>query len=549
LSYNERDTIFFRAGVKMRDQGGVIIRQARRMIEEIGFDPKTGLHSDDGAFKSEKEDVSDESIMKEIDTFLEDEGHDSLPRDDVLKKLLDLHDKALMLHHPVAKSKRIKLLKQEIIKLRRKLSMDKAGTSPGFKPKTDSDGGTPTVKKKKPREVSPMATLSSVDVDTPTGRRLRAGKEVDSSPESPNQTCGATVKKPAKPKGTKRPRSVSSGLEDEPDTSQPTAKRPKADEKTPVKSQPGGSPAKSPAGVNRRNAVLFTRKKQAQVTTPSKGDEEETKSTKPSTPAGRASSKKVLSSTDQNLELIENEVRSPQPPPPPPESADEGTPTKATRKKPASTSKSPPKSPAKATGGKKAAGGSFQSYRRGGDMPPETTDDDDTVTDSAVGATSEDGEETDESDSDAEGGGRNALTANMTLEPLDLVWAKCRGYPWYPALIINPKMPRTGYLHNGVPIPVPPQDVLDMASTHTTPHFLILFFDAKRTWQWLQRDKLEPLGVHFDMDKAKLVQSKKASERKAVRKAYEDAVQHRCRVTGENASISEESSETEDQKD
>jgi len=54
---------------------------------------------------------------------------------------------------------------------------------------------------------------------------------------------------------------------------------------------------------------------------------------------------------------------------------------------------------------------------------------------------------------------------------------------------------------------------------HSTPHFLILFFDAKRTWQLLQRDKLEPLGVHFDMDKAKLVQSKKASERKAVRKA------------------------------
>ena len=137
-------------------------------------------------------------------------------------------------------------------------------------------------------------------------------------------------------------------------------------------------------------------------------------------------------------------------------------------------------------------GGSFGSYRRGGDMPTET--DEDTVTDSdaalAVAATSEDGDDSDlesDSDSEAEERRRNAVTAGaINMEPLDLVWAKCRGYPWYPALIINPKMPRTGYLHNGVPIPVPPQDVLDMASTHTTPHFLILFFDSKRTWQWLQ---------------------------------------------------------------
>ena len=71
------------------------------------------------------------------------------------------------------------------------------------------------------------------------------------------------------------------------------------------------------------------------------------------------------------------------------------------------------------------------------------------------------------------------------------------GYPWYPALIINPKMPRTGYLHNGVPIPVPPQEVLDMALTHESPHYLILFFDSRRTWQWLPRDKLEPLGINI----------------------------------------------------
>ena len=43
-------------------------------------------------------------------------------------------------------------------------------------------------------------------------------------------------------------------------------------------------------------------------------------------------------------------------------------------------------------------------------------------------------------------------------------------------------MPRTGYFHNLVPIPVPPEDVLALADNHTSPMYLVLFFDAKRTW-------------------------------------------------------------------
>lgn len=67
------------------------------------------------------------------------------------------------------------------------------------------------------------------------------------------------------------------------------------------------------------------------------------------------------------------------------------------------------------------------------------------------------------------------------LVALQLVWAKCRGYPWYPALIIDPDTPR-GTVHKGVPIPAPPDDVLALAANYKDPVFLVLFFDTKRTW-------------------------------------------------------------------
>lgn len=129
--------------------------------------------------------------------------------------------------------------------------------------------------------------------------------------------------------------------------------------------------------------------------------------------------------------------------------------------------------------------------------------------------------------------------AASALEPLKVVWAKCSGYPSYPALvspgpggrcccplmqgrrprllagrpcrggggrapaqptsvqrscvtpvsprqIIDPKMPRVPGHHNGVTIPAPPLDVLKIGEHMQTKAderlFLVLFFDNKRSW-------------------------------------------------------------------
>ena len=564
LSYNERDTIFFRMGVKMRDQGGLIIRQAKREIETIGFDPVTGLHTNERL--TQKEEFSDDKLMKEIDNFVNDEAREDMALDVHLKRLLELQDKAMLLHHPVAKVKRQKLLKQEITKVRRKLSMDKAGTLPGSKQSKQSNDTEDEEKhkKKKPREVSPVPE----DNITP-GRRLRAGKEAE--------TPASDQKKQKRGRKRKQSKGNNEGLENDLDevASPPSKKKNLEDgaglNKTPVKSlQNSSSPAKSPAGVNRRNAVLFTRKKQAAVQPSSenaddKSEEMPSKADKKKKPSSAA----VQALSDDMLENQETEVQgatTASTAASKSTTADGKPPGKKRGRKPKQDKKdaekplpmSPPKSfgtwrganagPSTSSGsGPSIDSASFKVYRRGGDMPGET--DEETHSESAtdaLGTSEEDGSDEEAEDSDASDGISSANSLNIPLEPLDLVWAKCRGYPWYPALIINPKMPRTGYLHNGVPIPVPPQEVLDMAETHEAPHYLILFFDSKRTWQWLTRDKLEPLGINEDVDRNKLVQSKKPSDRKAVKKAYQDAIMHRCRVTGENVALSGESSGTED---
>lgn len=60
-------------------------------------------------------------------------------------------------------------------------------------------------------------------------------------------------------------------------------------------------------------------------------------------------------------------------------------------------------------------------------------------------------------------------------------------------------MPEEGVLHNGVPIPVPPADVLKLGEQRQEEAgeklYLVLFFDNKRTWYEQHRWNLRNISL------------------------------------------------------
>ncbi|VEN51779.1 unnamed protein product [Callosobruchus maculatus] len=383
LAYNNRDTVFYRAAIKMRDQCGVIFRQAKKELENAGL-----LTTDKD--NSANAGTGEETFASEIDKELESlQGKTGL---DVISKLEDLLVRSQTLKHGLARAKRVKLVRSELNKAKKNLASH-----------TDTD-------------------LTS-----------------------------------------------QSDLEGENDA---------ADPKT------------SPSGVNRRTAVLFTKKAQAAL----KKDEKEEKEA--STPPSPTKQKKKNRSSGPGHDSIPD---------------------------------------------------SFKVYRLGAQHTDSShsSDSDNSLTTCYSHSLSEiaSDDDEDEDDDDSDGSQATAETGSgaeekaskveeTKLDPLRLVWAKCRGYPWYPALIIDPQMPK-GYVHKGVPIPSPPQEVLELSHNYTDTVYLVLFFDAKRTWQWLPRDKLEILGLDPARDEAKANEPRKPTDRKAVRKAYDNALSYQAQVNEE----------------
>ncbi|XP_074861111.1 peregrin isoform X5 [Carettochelys insculpta] len=535
LKYNAKDTIFYRAAIRLREQGGAVLRQARRQAEKMGIDFETGMHFPHCIPVDEAlhRDTEEEEVR-----LLLSESQKHLPLEEQLTILLEQLDEVSAGKQNAGRSRRAKMIKKEITVLRRKLAhprdmMDRQGPSVrgALQPQhpcekdmqTDSaaeeSSSQETGKGLGPnsssapahevgRRTSVLFSKKNPKATGPPKRPGRPPKNRDgqlaaghgSSPIGPPQLPIMGGPQRQRKRG-RSPRPSSSSDSD----SDKSAEEPPIDLSADGFS--GGSQLVKKSFLVYRNDCSLPR---------SSSDSESTSSSSSSAASDRTST----------------------------------TPSKQGRGKPSFSRVNFPEDSSEDTSGTenesysvgtgRGVGHSSEYLRPWSAVPSSSHSSEGQCQFSLLphfGAVVR--------KSIGRGAGWLSEDEDSSLDALDLVWAKCRGYPSYPALIIDPKMPREGMFHHGVPIPVPPLEVLKLGEQMTQEArehlYLVLFFDNKRTWQWLPRTKLVPLGVNQDLDKEKMLEGRKSNIRKSVQIAYHRAMQHRNKVQGEQSSDSSES--------
>ncbi|XP_028683407.2 bromodomain-containing protein 1 isoform X5 [Macaca fascicularis] len=414
MKYNARDTVFYRAAVRLRDQGGVVLRQARREVDSIGLEEASGMHLAERPAVAPRRPFS----WEDVDRLLDPANRAHLGLEEQLRELLDMLDLTCAMKSSGSRSKRAKLLKKEIALLRNKLSQQHSQPPPVGPGSEGCDEDGASLGLEAGEEVLPR-------LETLLQPRKRS-----------RSTCGDSEVEEESP-GKRLDAGLTNGFGG-----------------TRSEQEPGG-------GLGRK-----------------------------ATPRRRCASESSISSS--NSPLCDSSFSVP----------------KCGRGKPALVRRHTLEDRSELISCIENG-----NYAKAARIAAEV--------------------------------GQNSMwistdAAASVLEPLKVVWAKCSGYPSYPALIIDPKMPRVPGHHNGVTIPAPPLDVLKIGEHMQTKSdeklFLVLFFDNKRSWQWLPKSKMVPLGIDETIDKLKMMEGRNSSIRKAVRIAFDRAMNHLSRVHGEPTS-------------
>ncbi|KAG8439876.1 hypothetical protein GDO86_005879 [Hymenochirus boettgeri] len=544
MKYNAKDTIFYRAAVRLRDHGGVLLRQARREANAIGFDDETGMH----LTEQPKIEPPPQFSWEDVDKLLNPNNRVHMPLEEQLKELLEKLDITFAMKSSASRSKRLKLLKKEIANIRQMLSQQhvqppqiESGIG-SFEEESGSvmenDGeeeGDKSPPKLEPSDALPLPSNLETNSEPPTLKPIELNPEqikLYKRVTFLNELHSTTIQNEMINGHTPESLLKDSYLNESSDS----------------------EVAESSTDVNSRTSIFFRKSKSVSPQKPSKNTE--TQSTSP-----QLGTKSFLSVVLPRLETLlqprkrsrstcgDSEVDGESPV----KRLDTGlsngygegnkekefhvTPGRKVEPRRRCASES-----SISSNNSLLCNSSFSLPKCGKGKPAlirRHTIEDRNELISCI----ENGNYAKAARIAAVGQTNMWVSASSTasfLEPLKVVWAKCSGYPSYPALIIDPKMPRVGCHHNGVAIPVPPMDVLktgeQMQTRAEEKLFLVLFFDNKRSWQWLPKSKMVPLGIDETIDKLKMMEGRNSSIRKAVRVAYDRAVNHLSRVQGESVS-------------
>ncbi|XP_058481603.1 bromodomain-containing protein 1 isoform X1 [Solea solea] len=603
MKYNSKDTYFYRAAVRLRDQGGSLLRKARLDVEKIGFDSESGMHLPEAPEIKASAPFS----WEDVDRLLVPANREHLPLDKQLKQLLEKFDLTCAMKSSPSRSKRLKLLKKTINDVRNEMSLKRV--LPPHHHCTSTT--TPSTSASSSSSSAPH----HLGMATPKEERLKPNGHF---PDDEGDKCLPPKLEPS----DSIPPLIHSDTDHGPPTLKPIdampdcdynthSKRGKFDGEIPdlLSSAPrlngyshnslqnslldgdvsvvATSTLAEPTGtVSRRTAVLFRKSKTASPLKPQRSVEEGTDSLviregegEEDEDGAQLGSKSFLSVVIPRLETLlhgkkrkrsgsrDSEEEDEEEGGREGEHEEEGeSPVKrlntglsrgfleVEEKELEETSRtSRPVEPRRRCASESSISScsslpgntsTILSLPKCGKGKPalvrrNTVDDK-----SELIACIETGNFAKAARIAAEVGNSNiwmpASAATVALEPLKLVWAKCSGYPSYPALIIDPHMPRVGCQHNGVSIPMPPMDVLrigeQMQYKAEEKLYLVLFFDNKRSWQWLPRSKMVPLGMDKTIDKIKMMEGRTSSVRKAVQIAYSRAMNHLSIVQDEPVS-------------
>lgn len=216
LAYNNRDTVYYRAGVRMRDQCAALFTDLRRQLET------------DGLIQPKK---TDDIVGQEIDEELKQVLQET-PSEKTLVKLQILYERAVS-RHGLSKTKRVRVLKVEITKMKKAILK----TAPVIEI-PDPATSTPASQMVSANQAQLLVIQSQLSSDDVPAKTSNEGGSV------------ATTSTPAKEATNNQTPPCS-----------------------PIKSSVSNSA--SPSGVNRRTAVLFTRKAQAALKKPEASVKEE----------------------------------------------------------------------------------------------------------------------------------------------------------------------------------------------------------------------------------------------------------------------------------